>query len=135
MTKTFGMGIAFVVGIGVGVICQWLSSYGEIEPVTGNNLPLEKVLNYANVQISDDNYACEGKRARTVGAVVASLVEFNARHSRNMLSLGCSEGICTLSYTDCKPSQIHECSSRILKFHTDTAGKIDRSTFSCIDLP
>jgi hypothetical protein len=96
---------------------------------------LEQVLAHANIQLSEENYSCEGKPLRTVGAVIASIIEFNSRHSKNMVSYGCYNGTCTVSHTDCKPWQGSECSSRFLKFELNEAGDIKADSFSCFDMP
>jgi hypothetical protein len=135
MFKKLGYLVILALGIGLGIAIEWIHSYHEIQDVSGKSQIFEKVLTHANVKISEDNYACEGKPVRTVGAVVASIIEFNSQRSKNMLSYGCYKETCTISYTDCKPWQSSECSSRFLKFLINEAGNINTNSFSCFDIP
>lgn len=96
-------------------------------------------MEYSNEPISPHNYACEGKPLKTVGSVVASLLELNKINKVNMLAYGCfndgSSDSCTISVSGCSHWQNSECSSRILKFNIDSNSNIKPNTFSCIDVP
>ncbi|MGI5308581.1 hypothetical protein [Rheinheimera sp. WS51] len=121
--------------IGLGIAIEWIHSYHETQDKSDKSQMLEKVLTHANIQILEENYSCDGKPVQTVGAVIASIIEFNSSHSKNMVSYGCYNETCTISYTDCKPWQSSECSSRFLKFQLNETGNIKKNSFSCFDMP
>lgn len=126
---------AAIIGGLIGGGTVWVNSYSENESLANQHELLVAILAHSETIISKENYSCEGKPAETVGAVVASLLEFNMTHKRNALSYGCYESVCTMSVSNCKPWQESECGSRFLKFNINTEGNIDASTFSCIDTP
>lgn len=119
--------------IGGGII--WVNSYSENVLITDQHELLEAIFSNSETIITDANYSCEGKPVRTVGAVVASLLELNTTRKRNVLSYGCYESVCTMSVSNCKPWQESECGSRFLKFNINKKGNIDATTFSCFDMP
>jgi hypothetical protein len=127
--------LAMAFGVLIGGVTVWVNSYGDYEALTDQNKFLESILSNSGIIISNENNSCEGKPVKTVGAVVASLLEHNRSHKRNTLTYGCYESVCTMSVSDCKPWQERECGSRILKFSVNKQGVIDVSTFSCIDMP
>ncbi len=119
--------------IGGGIV--WVISHGEYEALADQREFIESILYNSEIEISQDNNSCEGKPVKTVGAVVASLLESNSTHKRNTLTYGCYESVCTMSVSNCKPWQESECGSRFLKFNINKQGIIDVSTFSCFDMP
>ncbi len=135
MFKKIGCLVILALCIGLGIGIEWIHSYHEIQNTSDKSQMLERVLTHANIQISEENNSCDGKPVRTVGAVIASIIEFNSRHSKNMVSYGCYNETCTISYTDCKPWQSSECSSRFLKFQLNETGNIKTNSFSCFDIP
>lgn len=140
MPESFKYLTILIAGAGLGALLQLgyfysETFYSETENVANNHLLLEKVLQHAAVHISDTNDACEGASAKTVGAVVASLIEFNVRQQKNRMTYGCVGEVCSVYYSDCSFWQQSECSSRFLKFQIKPAGIIDTSSFSCLDLP
>ena len=135
MLKKSGYFVILTIGIALGIAIEKIQSYQKTQVIPDSSELLEKVLVHTNIQISEANYACEGKPVRTVGAVVASIIELNSQHSKNLLSYGCYKETCTISYTECRPWQSSECSSRFLKFLLSDDGKINTHTFSCFDMP
>lgn len=127
--------ITLSIGIAIGTIVTWVNSYSFNMNGTNQQEFLEQVLIYSNVAISSENSACEGKPVKTVGAVIASLLELNKLNSRNMLSYGCYGSVCTMSVSNCKPWQDQECGSRFLKFDLNELMGFDLSSFSCFDMP
>jgi hypothetical protein len=119
--------------IGGGIV--WINSHGDYEALTDQSEFIESILSNSEIIISKENNSCEGKPVKTVGAVVASLLESNRAHKRNTLTYGCYESVCTMSVSNCKPWQESECGSRFLKFNVNKQGVIDVSTFSCFDMP
>ena len=133
--KTVVFTLIAVLGCFAGGSIVWVNSYSAKEKMTEQHELLEAIFANSEILISDENYSCEGKPVKTVGAVVASLLEYNLTQKRNALSYGCYESVCTMSVSDCKPWQKSECGSRFLKFNINAKGNIDVSTFSCFDMP
>ena len=127
--------VTFLLGVLIGGGAVWINSYGIYHNVLDQQKFLEDVLSYSDVEISEDNFSCSGKLTKTVGGVVASILELNKSQVRNSLSYGCYNSGCTISISDCKPWQESECSSRFLKFELDKESKINTSTFTCFDMP
>lgn len=124
-----------IIGTAAGSIVTWVNSHGKISAHVEESVTLERILVHSMVEITDSNYSCEGKPVKTVGAVVASIIEFNSLYKRNMLSYGCIHNTCALSTSSCMPWQSQECGSRILKFEVDEENIIQAHTFTCIDMP
>ncbi len=124
-----------VIGIGIGISVTYFQFHSNSMKYLDNNQLLERVFVYSNTLISDDNYACEGKRANTVGSVIASLLALNEINKVNMLTYGCFSDTCSVSVSSCQPWQDQECSTRYLKFNLDNDNKIKPNTFSCLDMP
>lgn len=135
ITNTLIMSLALILGAVVGAGVVWVRSYDTNFNLPDQQVLLEGILDHSAIVIAEENYTCEGKPLKTVGAVVASLLESNKRHSRNVLSYGCYNSVCTMSVTDCNPWQSNECSSRFLKFDLNANGNIDAKSFSCFDMP
>ncbi len=127
--------LSFLLGALTGGGAVWVKTYIKEKNVSNQHQFLESVLNYSTVEITDDNYSCYGEQSKTVGGVIASLLEFNNRQERNSLSYGCYNLVCTMSISDCKPWQESECSSRFLKFELNKEDKINIDTFTCFDIP
>ncbi|HDY7997967.1 TPA: hypothetical protein ACGUON_004565 [Vibrio vulnificus] len=127
--------VFFVVGVTFGVLLTYVHFYENLQQGSDTHELMERVLEYSNVPISADNYACEGKPLRTVGSVVASLLEFNKINKVNTLTYGCFSDSCTISVSSCQPWRDSECSSRFLKFNIENNNEINPDTFSCIDMP
>lgn len=125
----------FLLGAATGLFSAWVCSYRESPPAADQQRLLENVMRYASTEIAAEHYACEGSPVTTVGAVIASLLEMNNTTSRNRLSYGCYNGVCTLSVSSCKPWQDQECSTRFLKFELDSQQRILPESFSCLDMP
>jgi hypothetical protein len=119
----------------VGATAIWVNSYFPDKTGTNYEAMLEEILVYSNTAISPENYSCEGDPVKTVGSVVASLLELNNINSRNMLSFGCNDKVCTMSVSNCKPWQEQECGSRFLKFFLNEKNGIDVNSFECLDIP
>jgi hypothetical protein len=127
--------IVLLVGVAIGVFGNWAGSHYVQRTVVDQQELLEQLMSYSDISISDNNYACEGRAVRTVGAVISSQLEMNAANTRNKLSYGCFENTCTMSISDCKPWQDQECSSRFLRFDIDERNRIVPETFNCFDMP
>ncbi len=127
--------VFFVVGVTFGVLLTYVHFYENLQHGSDTHELMERVLEYSNVPISADNYACEGTPLRTVGSVVASLLEFNKINKVNMLTYRCFSDSCTISVSSCQPWRDSECSSRFLKFNIENNNEINPDTFSCIDMP
>ncbi|MCR9906961.1 hypothetical protein NB545_05695 [Vibrio campbellii] len=127
--------VVFGVGVTCGVLLTYAHFYENLQQKSDTHELMERVLEYSNVPISADNYACEGKPLRTVGSAVASLLEFNKSNRLNMLTYGCFSDSCTISVSSCQPWRDSECSSRFLKFNIANNSEINPDTFSCIDMP
>ncbi|WP_065187574.1 hypothetical protein [Shewanella woodyi] len=127
--------IIFIVGITLGASSTYLYFHDNSEQRPDTHELIEKILKYSNIPISADNNACEGKAVKTVGSVVASLLELNKMNKVNMLTYGCFGNSCTVSVSSCQPWQDSECSSRFLKFNVDSSNEIKPNTFSCFDMP
>lgn len=119
----------------MGGCLVWVNSYSGDRIIPNQQELLEEMLSYSEIVISEEHYSCEGKPVKTVGAVVASLLESNNSHTRNVLSYGCYGLVCTMSVSNCKPWQESECGSRYLKFNLNSAGDIEASSFTCFDMP
>ena len=119
----------------MGGCLVWVNSYSGDRIVPNQQELLEEMLSYSEIVISEEHYSCEGKPVKTVGAVVASLLESNNSHTRNILSYGCYGLVCTMSVSNCKPWQESECGSRYLKFNLNNVGNIEASSFTCFDMP
>ena len=126
--------LIFVSGILIGCCMSYMHFYDDSEQYSDIVL-LEKIFNYSNSTISDENNRCEGKPVKTVGDVVASLLELNTINKVNMLAYGCFNDTCSMSVSACPPWQESECSSRFLKFNIDNRNKIKANTFICFDIP
>jgi len=124
-----------VAGTSLGSLITWINSHSNVESFEESTILLESVLAHSNTKITEDNYACEGKPVKTVGAVFASIIELNNLYKRNMLSYGCINRTCALSVSSCKPWQDQECGNRILKFDLNEKNEIETNTFTCIDMP
>ncbi|GAA3921181.1 hypothetical protein [Litoribacillus peritrichatus] len=135
MISTFKYLMVFLLGLFIGIFVVWQDSYQFRAHDLEQHELLEKVLANSNTAILEENYACEGRPVRTVGAVMASLIESNKTNIRNELTYGCFESTCTISISDCKPWQDQECSTRFLKFNVNDQKTIQTETFSCIDMP
>lgn len=127
--------LALILGAVIGAGVVWVKSHNTSLELPDQQILLEGILDHSAIVIAEEYYACEGKPLKTVGAVVASLIESNKRHTRNVLSYGCYNSVCTMSVTDCKPWQSSECSSRFLRFDLNVNGNIDEKSFSCFDMP
>ncbi|MGH1441426.1 MAG: hypothetical protein ACRBBR_15025 [Cellvibrionaceae bacterium] len=127
--------LALILGAVIGAGVVWVKSYNTSLELPDQQILLEGILDHSAIVIAEEHYACEGKPLKTVGAVVASLIESNKRHTRNVLSYGCYNSVCTMSVTDCKPWQSSECGSRFLRFDLNVNGNIDEKSFSCFDMP
>ncbi|WP_421196971.1 hypothetical protein [Aeromonas enteropelogenes] len=132
----------FLVGtllIILGVLCGAYGYYIAIQfQVDYNNDAsklFSKVLAYSDNEISEDNYNCESGSNRKVGKVFASLVGASLSHRINPLSAGCTDGVCSIVITNCKPWQTSECGSRMLVFKQQANGSIVPSSFKCLDIP
>jgi len=135
MKRTALVITVFLLGTATGLFSAWVCSYRESPPAAEQQPLLENVVRYASTEIAAENYACEGRPVTTVGAVIASLLEINNTTSRNRLSYGCYNEVCTLSVSSCKPWQDQECSTRFLKFERDSQQQILPDSFSCLDMP
>ncbi|MCD8522134.1 MAG: hypothetical protein LRY66_17195 [Saccharospirillaceae bacterium] len=127
--------IIFLLGAAAGFSAAWIFSYRAEPPLAEQQPLLESVMRYANTEIAAENDACEGSPVTTVGAVIASLLAMNNTTSRNRLTYGCYNEVCTLSVSSCKPWQDQECSTRFLKFERDNQQQILPASFSCLDMP
>lgn len=141
----YWLSLAFALGVSVGGAGVWLyyvsdkpdsvdQSSVDQRSVDQSQL-MEQLLAHAEVGILDEYYGCEGKPVKTVGAVVSSLLEFNAASRSNKLSYGCYQNTCSMSFSHCKPWQGKECSSRFLTFELHEGGAINPASFRCFDLP
>lgn len=127
--------LGLVMGIAVGAVAAWVTSYLPVDRENGEEDVLKKLLAHSSVEISPDNNACEGEPLKTVGDAMASLIAMNATTVRNRLSYGCYNSVCTVSVSECKPWEESECSTRFLKVDLDSDGSIDASSFACFDMP
>ncbi len=127
--------LSLLLGALTGGGAVWVKTYIKEKKVSDQHHFLESVLNHSAVKITEDNYSCYGEQSKTVGGVIASLLEFNNLQERNLLSYGCYNLVCTMSISDCKPWQESECSSRFLKFELNKEDKINVNTFTCFDMP
>jgi len=127
--------LVFVSGLMLGVGSCYFYFYQASNQYLGENELVEKVISYADTSILDENYACEGKPVKTVGAVVASLIELNTINKVDSLVSGCFEDTCTMSVSDCSPWEGSECSTRFLKVNLDSNHQIKPTTFTCFDMP
>lgn len=127
--------VFLVIGVGIGITATYLNFHTHYQKKLDNHEMLENILKHSSSLISDENYACDGKLVKTVGSVVASLLELNAMNQINMLTYGCFNDTCTMSVSNCKPWQDQECSTRFLKYNIDKSNKIKLNTFSCFDMP
>jgi len=127
--------LMLILGIALGSLFTWINTYAEIHNFYDEYELLERTLAYSNTSISDENNSCEGPPVKTVGAVIASLLELNKINNRNMLTYGCFNDTCSMSITMCTPWKDFECSSRFLKFNVDSDNTILPSTFMCFDMP
>ncbi|WP_282175942.1 hypothetical protein [Vibrio nereis] len=125
----------FFIGVTSGVSGSYVYFYVNKQQASETSELMERILEYSNTSILSDNYACEGKQVKTVGSVVASLLELNKINKVNMLTYGCFKDICTVSVSNCQPWKGRECSSRFLKFNIDRSNEIKPNTFSCFDMP
>jgi len=96
---------------------------------------LSELLIHSNVSIDNQQFACEGLKENSVGAVVASLLEANHSYPLNRLNYGCYQDYCSLSVSSCLPWQSSECSERFLRFKRDLSRQIEPQSFSCFDVP
>ena len=126
--------VIFISGILLGCCLSYMYFYDGSKQYSDTEI-LEEIFKYSDSSISDDNNACYGESLKTVGAVVASLLELNAINKVNMLVYGCYEDTCTMSASECPPWKDSECSSRFLKFNIDSKNQINPDTFACIDMP
>lgn len=127
--------LSLFLGAIIGGGAVWVKTHITERNVSDQHKFLESVLNHSAVKISEDHYSCYGEQSKTVGGVIASLLEFNNRQELNLLSYGCYNLVCTMSISDCKPWQERECSTRFLKFELNKEGKINVDTFTCFDMP
>jgi hypothetical protein len=129
-------GIVFLItGICSGWFLCWVASYLPSETEKALSVNLERVFKFAETQIKDENYSCEGNENRTVGAVLGSIFQSNMNMPRNSVTLNCYENACGLIYNYCKPWQTQECGSRILRFDLTKNMEIIPESFTCIDAP
>lgn len=135
MKKLFITLFLLAVGAAIGSAATWTNSYKIKAATFEEEVSIEKLLAHSTIEITDSNYACEGKPLKTVGAVVASIIEYNNLSTRNRLSYGCVNNTCSLSISSCKPWQLEECGDRILKFDINDQNGIKLHTFACIDMP
>lgn len=134
--KIFIAILALIIGIIIGSFTVYIQSYQNIieQPPTPT-ISLGELFKHTNTIISEDNYSCEGPKLETVGDVMASIYERSLYKARNMFAFGCYEQTCSLSETSCKPWQSSECGSRILRFELSKQNKIDKESFTCLDMP
>ncbi len=131
----YWLSLAFALGVSVGGAGVWLYYVSDKPSSVDQSQFLEQLLAHAEVEILGEHYGCEGKPVKTVGAVVSSLLEFNAASRSNQLSYGCYQNTCSMSFSHCKPWQGEECSSRFLTFELNEIGAINPASFRCFDLP
>ena len=124
-----------IVGVVLGVSVTYVSFYSDSYQRSDTNDLMVKILEHSNTSISDDNYSCEGVAVKTVGAVVASLLENNKINKVNNLKYGCLENTCRMSVSSCQPWQSNECSSRFLTFNINSNNEVEKNSFNCFDMP
>ena len=134
MIKLVILLLTLIIGFVGGGTLVWFLSYQpdavSKKPVIG----FDQILRYSNQAIDEGNMYCEGDNVKTVGSVVGSIFEANSQNIRNMVSYKCTDLMCLLSVTNCKPWQSSECGSRILRFDI-MAQEIDKNSFACLDVP
>ena len=125
--------LMFLLGCITGSSLIWVHSYSDNER-EHFDFSLAQVLKSSHVKITSSNFSCENVGS-DVGSVLASIVESNLGNRRNHMAFNCVESACSIRISNCKPWQSSECGSRYLKFNIAQAGKIDPSSFACIDVP
>lgn len=132
VVREFGI---FVAGLCCGAFGLFIYWHSEQPASAESEAVLHTVMPYTQQLIKPDNQRCEGRDLETVGEVLVSLISSNQRDGANSLSAGCFNGLCHISFSDCKPWQASECNQRFLLFKQGETGKVDPLSFSCIDMP
>ena len=106
------------------------------QPIDGEGeTVLHAVMPFSEQRILPENQHCEGSKLTTAGDVLASLILASQRSGANRLVMGCDDGLCNISLSDCKPWQTSECNQRFLQFEQSETGEVDPLSFRCFDLP
>lgn len=127
--------LLFILGVVCGVYGYYFAIHSQINYNNDASELFAKVLPYSDYEINEENYSCEGGSTRKVSEVFSSIVGGSLSHKVNPLSAGCSEGVCSIVISNCKPWQTSECGSRMLVFNQQTNGSVVPSSFKCLDIP
>ena len=134
MKQSLKFSTIFAFGLFIGFTLFWIKSHTTVN-INDKNIMLTQIIKSSGTTITPENFSCEGDTESTVGAVAASILEYNLIYDRNRVSLGCFEKICNLSVSYCPPWKTVECGSRLLKFEIDENNRIQEESFTCIDMP
>ncbi|MDO6526062.1 hypothetical protein [Motilimonas sp. 1_MG-2023] len=132
LVRAFGI---FAVGLCCGALGLFIYWQGEQAVSAESDAVLNAIMPFTQQRIQPENQHCEGRDLDTVGKVFVSLISASQREGANSLSVGCFDGLCNISLSDCKPWQTAECNQRFLQFKQRDMGAVDPHSFSCMDLP
>ncbi len=131
MKVMLGIVIGIILGVGVTLISNHLVRVSYVP----DEFEYKELLSLSAIKISDDKFHCENTIIRSVGSVLGVIYRSNANGHLNRINEKCSEGVCQITYSSCKPWGNDGCGSTTLSFKVSESGKIYSSTFRCLQVP
>ena len=125
----------------LSIVSFWLSWFThdiKIEFSYSNNKDqhsISEIIPYINHHIPKEKLeACYDFNGRTVGDVLASVIDLNRFNKINKMTFNCIDQTCFIGTSSCNKYKSSECGSRVLQFEK-IDNKIIESSFQCLDIP